>query len=66
MNVNQRFGNDFKWGVSTAAYQIEGAHNIDGKGHQYGMILPATKGKIHRQAKCEICLRFLSTAMRRI
>ncbi len=26
------FGDDFKWGVSTAAYQIEGAHNIDGKG----------------------------------
>lgn len=26
------FGANFKWGVSTAAYQIEGAHNIDGKG----------------------------------
>jgi beta-glucosidase len=26
------FGDDFNWGVSTAAYQIEGAHNIDGKG----------------------------------
>ena len=26
------FGDDFKWGVSSAAYQIEGAHNIDGKG----------------------------------
>jgi len=26
------FGDDFKWGVSTAAYQIEGAHNVDGKG----------------------------------
>jgi len=26
------FGDDFKWGVSTAAYQIEGAHNADGKG----------------------------------
>jgi beta-glucosidase len=25
------FGSDFKWGVATAAYQIEGAHNIEGK-----------------------------------
>jgi beta-glucosidase len=26
------FGKDFKWGVSTAAYQIEGGHNADAKG----------------------------------
>ena len=26
------FGDDFTWGVSTAAYQIEGAHNTDAKG----------------------------------
>ena len=26
------FGDDFIWGVSSSAYQIEGAHNADGKG----------------------------------
>ncbi len=26
------FGNNFKWGVSTAAYQVEGGHDLHGKG----------------------------------
>ena len=30
--TKEQFGEDFKWGVSTAAYQIEGAHTADGKG----------------------------------
>ncbi|MCL1680092.1 GH1 family beta-glucosidase [Elizabethkingia miricola] len=30
--TKEAFGKDFIWGVSTAAYQIEGAHNLDGKG----------------------------------
>lgn len=34
MNLEkENFGNDFHWGVATAAYQIEGAHETDGKGH---------------------------------
>ena len=30
--TKEDFGDDFNWGISTAAYQIEGAHNADGKG----------------------------------
>ncbi|CDN73364.1 GH1 family beta-glucosidase [Elizabethkingia anophelis] len=30
--TKEAFGKDFIWGVSTAAYQIEGAHNLNGKG----------------------------------
>ena len=26
------FPNDFIWGVASSSYQIEGAHNVDGKG----------------------------------
>jgi beta-glucosidase len=33
MQLNRAaFGKDFNWGISTAAYQIEGAHDADGKG----------------------------------
>ena len=26
------FPKDFLWGAATAAYQVEGAHDVDGKG----------------------------------
>ncbi len=33
MNISAKdFGSNFHWGVSTAAYQIEGAHDKYGKG----------------------------------
>ncbi len=40
------FGKDFKWGVATAAYQIEGAHLLDGKGPSIWDEFTAQKGKI--------------------
>lgn len=40
------FGKDFCWGVSTSAYQIEGAHDIDGKGPSIWDVFSNTPKKI--------------------
>lgn len=45
LNKNQ-FGKDFLWGVSTAAFQIEGAHDSDGKGSSIWDVFTSQKGKI--------------------
>lgn len=45
LNKDQ-FGDDFLWGVSTAAFQIEGAHDSDGKGSSIWDVFTAKKGKI--------------------
>jgi len=48
LNSLQRkaFGSDFKWGVSTAAYQIEGAHDVEGKGPSIWDEFTKVKGKV--------------------
>lgn len=49
---------DFKWGVSTAAYQVEGAWNVDGKGRSIWDVFANTKGKIHNNSNGNIACDF--------
>lgn len=52
------FGNDFSWGVSTAAYQVEGGYNLDGKGPSIWDEFTARKGKIHNDENGNIACDF--------
>ncbi|WP_069657994.1 GH1 family beta-glucosidase [Arcticibacter eurypsychrophilus] len=51
------FGADFKWGVSTAAFQIEGGCDAEGKGPSIWDIFSNIKGKIkdghHANTACD-------------
>ena len=56
------FGENFVWGVSTAAYQTEGGHNADGKGKSIWDVFSATPGKIkngdHGHVACDFYSRY--------
>lgn len=46
MLSSQSFNKDFFWGVATAAAQIEGAYNIDGRGSSIWDVFSKKQGKI--------------------
>ncbi len=56
------FGKDFKWGVSTAAYQIEGSHDSDEKGSSIWDVYTERKNKIinghHGKIACDFYNRY--------
>jgi beta-glucosidase len=52
------FGKDFKWGVATAAYQIEGAWNVDGKGPSVWDTFTHRPGKIKNKETGDIACDF--------
>ena len=65
MNIKKAdFGEDFKWGVSTAAYQIEGAHNKEGKGTSIWDTFTSDKKNIlngdHGNIACDFYHKYVS------
>lgn len=46
MLLKEDFGKDFKWGISTSAYQIEGASHLEGKGLSIWDVFAQKKKKI--------------------
>lgn len=56
--TRENFGDDFIWGVSTAAYQIEGAHQDHGKGLSVWDIFVQQKNKIRKNHTGDIACDF--------
>ena len=52
------FGDDFAWGVSTAAFQVEGSCDIDGKGESVWDAFSNKKGKILNGSNAKIACDF--------
>lgn len=52
------FGKNFKWGVASAAYQIEGAWNVDGKGPSIWDTFSHKKGKIKTNETGDVACDF--------
>jgi len=56
--VKADFGTDFQWGVSTAAFQTEGAWDADGKGPSIWDTFTRRKGKIKRGYRADVACDF--------
>lgn len=58
----ENFGSQFKWGVTVAAYQIEGGHDAHGKGLSIWDVFTQQKGKIknnhHGNIACDFYNQF--------
>ena len=52
------FGKEFKWGVASAAYQIEGAYNEDGKGLSIWDEFSHKRGKIDDNENGDLAVDF--------
>lgn len=55
---SMKFGNDFKWGAACAAYQVEGAWNLDGKGPSIWDTFTHKKGNIHKNENGDVAVDF--------
>ncbi len=65
MNITaENFGHTFSWGVSTAAYQIEGAYCANGKGPNIWDVFTNTKGKIFNNQNGNTTCNFYETYCR--
>lgn len=56
--VKADFGADFRWGVSTAAFQTEGAFDVDGKGLSIWDAFTRRKGKIKHGYRADVACDF--------
>jgi beta-glucosidase len=58
MLLNSDFGKAFTWGVSSSAYQTEGAYLDDGKGLSIWDAFTATSGKAQGRQNGNIACNF--------